>query len=403
MLLSDCRYVITQDAHRRIIEHASVRITDGRIAEIGPGLHPHEHEPVIDCSRKALLPGLINAHTHLGMADMRGLSDDQELHAWLERVYAAEATLTPERIEAATVHGMREALRTGTTTVADMFFTPDAVARAARAAGIRAIVGATVLRGHPLSATDLSLPPDEPRIQYALAPHAIYTTDEKTLRHIREEATSTGRRIFIHLSETRKERAEWKARTGLLPVEWLDRIGFLGPDVLAVHCAWLTKGELDILARHQVKVAHCPQSNMKLAGGSVMPLAEMRDRHIDVALGTDGVASNNALDMLREMHVCALLHKHHYWDPTVTSAQGVLDMVTRDASIALNIPGIGSIEPGKIADLITLDLDDPNLQPHDAARIVSHIVYAANGLNVADVLVDGEILLRDKRFTERAQ
>ena len=403
MLLSDCRYVVTQDAHRRVIEHASVRITDGRIAQIGPDLRPHDDEPVIDCSRKALLPGLINAHTHLGMAEMRGLSDDQELDAWLERVYATEATLTPESIENATAHGMREALRTGTTTVADMFFVPEAVARAARATGIRAIIGSTILNGHSLSAPDLSLPTDESRIQYALAPHAIYTTDEETLRRVRGEATRTGRRILIHLSETRKERAQWKIKTGLLPVEWLDRMGFLGPDVLTVHCVWLTKGELDILARHHVRIAHCPQSNMKLAGGGVMPLREMRDRGITVTLGTDSVASNNALDMLREMHVCALLHKHHYWDPAVTSAQGILDMVTCGASVALNLPEIGSIEPGKIADLITLDLDDLNLQPHDAARIVSHIVYAANGLNVTDVLVEGEVLLRDKRFTERAQ
>jgi 5-methylthioadenosine/S-adenosylhomocysteine deaminase len=332
------------------------------------------------------------------MAGMRGISDDQELHHWLEKIFAAEANLTPTDIERASEQGMRESLRFGTTTVADMYFAPAAVAKAAERTGVRAIIGSTFLKGHPLAAHDLALPHDQNRISFAFAPHAIYTTDEQLLKDIRAEATKTKRRILIHVCETRQERADWKAKHGMLPVEWLEKIGFLGPDVLAAHCAWITKHELDILAKHHVNVVHCPQSNMKLAGGGVMPLREMRERHITPALGTDGVASNNALDMFREMHVCALLHKHHYWDPTVTSAQMILDMATVDGATALNMPDIGSIEKGKIADLITLDLTDINLQPHSKETILSHAVYAAQGLNVQDVIVDGKVLLQNKQF-----
>ena len=398
LLLKDIRYLVTQDGARRVLERVSVRVEGDRIGEIAPDLAPRNDEVTIDCTDKILLPGLVNAHTHLGMTALRGISDDKELHEWLDRILAEERRLTPEAITAASRLGAREAVRNGTTTIVDMYYRPDAVATALRAVGVRAIIGATFLHGHPLSAEGLDLPDDDGRIRYALAPHSIYATDEILLRRVRGEAARTGRRIMIHLSETRKERAEWKAKTGLLPVEYLEKIGFLGPDVLAAHCVWLTKGELDILAKRGVKVAHCPQSNMKLAGGGVMPLREMRERGITVALGTDSAASNNALDMFREMHACALLHKHHYWDPTVVGAQEALDMATRNAAFALNIPDICSVEVGKKADLIALDLSDPNLQPHSAERIVSHLAYAANGMNVSDVIVDGEILLRDRKF-----
>jgi 5-methylthioadenosine/S-adenosylhomocysteine deaminase len=184
----------------------------------------------------------------------------------------------------------------------------------------------------------------------------------------------------------------------MLPVEYLDHIGFLGPDVLIAHAVWLTKRELDILAKRNVKVVHCPQSNMKLAGGGVMPLREMRERGITVALGTDSAASNNSLDMFREMHTCALLHKHHYWDPTAAAAQDVLDMATVQGAKVLGNDRIGSIEEGKLADVITLDATELNLQPLKKERIISHLVYAANGCNVAEVIVDGKLLLKDRKF-----
>lgn len=369
MLLQNCRYVVTQNPGREILEHTDVLIEDNRIAAVGRGL---DGSPRIDCSERIVMPGLINAHCHLGMTGLRGISDDRELDEWLAAMWERERRFSTENIRQSAALGIRESLRFGTTCVLDMFFRTDVV----RPDGIRYLGAEAIALGHPLSANG---PCGD-----ILGPHAIHTTDERILKQC-----SVGKLVTMHLSETRQERAEFVRKRGMLPVEYLDSIGFLSERVLLVHCVWLTKRELDIIARSGAKVVHCPQSNMKLASGGVMPLQEMRSRGITVALGTDGAASNNSLDMFREMHAAALLHKQHYWDPAAADAQYVLDLATLAGAKALGIEA-GSIERGKLADIITLDLTHPNLQPHDPGRIVSHLVYAAQGMNVSDVIVDGK-------------
>jgi len=378
-----------------VLENVDILIENSTIRAIGKNL---EGEPVIDCSARVVLPGLINCHTHLGMTTLRGVSDDKELKEWLTDVQEREAHFTDATIQEGNYLGIAEALRSGTTTIVDTFFREELAGNVAEELGIRFYGAPGILNNHPLADTSLTLPTSSGRITYCFGPHAIYTTDESTLKAVRKAATEQKALIMIHLSETRKERADCKRERGLLPVEYLESIGFLGRDVLLVHCTWLTKRELDMIKQHNAKVVHCPESNMKLAGGSCMPVQEMLERGITVALGTDGVVSNNNLDMFREMHVAALLHKHHYWDPTVTPAQQILDMATVNGAKALGRTDIGRIHPEMKADIITLDLNDLNLQPHDATRIVSHLIYAASGMNVAEVIIDGTLIIKEKVF-----
>ncbi len=403
MLLKNCRYLVTQNEFRDILENVDVLVEGNRIKQIGKDLNSKDDS--IDCSNRIVLPGLINAHMHLGMTSLRGFSDDKELKNWLREIVSEESRMKEsDFFESATI-GIRESLRTGTTTAVEMYSPITPVIRSAQKEGIRILAYISFFTAHgnvPENIVDvipklLDLPD---RIEMGLGPHSIYGCDDDFLNKIREFASNSEFPITIHVSETRKERADAKRQLGVLPVEHLNNLGFLGPDVLMAHCVWLTKGELDLLAKHDVKVVHCPQSNMKLAGGSVMPLKEMHERGITVALGTDSTASNNSLDMFREMHVCALLHKHHYWDSTSASAQKVLDMATVDGSKAVGKPDLGSIEEGKLADIITLDLSDENLRPHTKDRIVSHLVYSANGLNVSEVIVDGVVLLKDKLWVK---
>ena len=344
---------------------------------------------------------------HLGMTGLRGISDDKELEPWLKDIVAAEHMLSDKEILSGAHFGVVECLRTGTTTVCDMYDPMDVSIAAAKALGIRLVNLPNFFTVHrTLDAQEIptlvpSLRGLPSTITQGIAPHSIYGTDEKFLRAVTTYAAKESLLVHIHVAETRKERVMCKQKTGFLPVEYLNHIGFLHSNVMIAHAVWLTKHELDLLAKHEVKVVHCPQSNMKLAGGGVLALKEMMERKITVCLGTDSTASNNSLDMFRAMYVTALLHKHHYWDPTVANAQTVLDMATRNGARAIGREkDLGSIESGKIADIITLDLHDANLMPIDKKRVVSHLVYAAQGLNVAEVIVDGKLLLKEKMFVK---
>lgn len=401
MLLKNCRYVVTQNAKREILRDVDILIKDNHIERIGKNL---KGTPVINCKDRIVMPGLINCHTHIGMSFMRGISDDKELGLWLNDIITAEHKASKKEIEQGACIGLREAIRTGTTTVCDHYWEHDASPKIAAKLGIRLYFFQDFFTAHhELDASQIpKLLPDAKEwpgtIKLGLAPHSIYGTTEKFLRHARTYASEHKLLLHTHVAETRKERVECKAKTGKLPIEYLESLGFLNGDVMVAHAVWLTKGELDTLAKRKASVVHCPQSNMKLAGGGVMPLREMQERGINVALGTDSTASNNSLDMFREMHTAALLHKHHYWDGAAADAQSVLDMATINGAKAIHMPDLGSIENGKLADIITLDATDENLQPVDEKRIVSHIVYAANGLNVSEVIVDGNIVVRNKQL-----
>src|SRR5208337_2426471 len=240
-----------------------------------------------------------------------------------------------------------------------------------------------------------------PRIKFVVGPHAPYTCSADMLQWAKEYAEQQHAILHIHVAETRREQADMMKQHGMRVVEYLDKIGALSKNMLAAHCVWLTKSEVNLLAKSGVKVAHCPVSNMKLASGGVAPLPEMFDAGIPVALGTDGAASNNSLDMFETMKICALVHKAHRWDPTVLPAQKTLDLATIEAARALGVDReIGSIESGKRADIILLDANAPNLRPiHGGETVVSDLVYSASSGNVNTTIVDGRVLMENRIVT----
>jgi len=409
MLVKNCSWLLTQNVHRDILRDCSVLINDGRIVEVGDGLKTADI--VIDGAGKIALPGLINTHTHLSMVLLRGYADGMRLQDWLQTVWPVEARLTPEACYQGALLGCAEMIMSGTTTFMDMYFNMEDVARAVNESGLRAILSCGIIDLFDSAKAKAEQAKSRKffeylhtlgnsRIQFALAPHAPYTCSAETLLWAKEFAEKNGVIDNIHVAETRKEQADFQKIQGLRVVEYLDKIGALSNRLVAAHCVWLTKREVAILAKAGVGVAHCPVSNMKLASGGVAPLPEMFATGVAVGLGTDGAASNNSLDMFETMKVCALLHKAHRWNATVLDAQKTLDLATIEGARVLGLQGdIGSIEVGKKADIIMLDMHSPNLNPiHGKETVVSDLVYSASPKNVATTIVDGQLLMLNRQL-----
>ena len=407
--IKGCSWILTQDESRRILRGCSVYIYDGRIVEVKERI-PVEAEYTVDGSRRLLMPGLINTHTHLPMTLVRGYADDMELKDWLEgRIWPLEKRLTASHCYAGALLGCLEMIKTGTTTFVDMYWFSEEVAKAAYEAGLRAVVSCGMIdsfnpelrerqmergKGFIRFVKELK----DPRIQAALGPHAPYTCSPELLSASKAIADQEGLLIHIHIAESRGEQAEFERRFGVREVNYLDKIGFLGGNVLAAHCVWLTKMELKLLAEKGVKISHCPVSNAKVAQGGVSPIPEALEYGVTVSLGTDGAASNNCLDLFETIKFAALIHKHHRWDPKVMPAKKLLDLATIKGAEALRMDGeVGSIKVGKRADLILIDMRNPSLTPiHSNSTIASHLVYASKGINVDTVIVDGRILMLNK-------
>ena len=402
MLIKDCSYVITQNPKREIIKDTDVLIEGDRIVEIGKNLERGGR--IIDGKSKALLPGFINTHTHLAMTLFRGYADDMQLQAWLQdRIWPVEAKLNRDYCYSGTLLGMLEFIKSGTTTFHDMYFFGDAVKEASQNSGIRTVFSQGVLDfptcefKNPEEAFGLFKKLVKHKSELFtpnIGTHAPYTCSRETLLRAKDLAKEHDSRIHTHVSETRKEVNDSLKQHKKRPVEYLNDIGFLGSEILVAHAGWVTKGEVRMFGETGTKVSHCPISNMKLAVGAVIPIPEMFEYDVVVSLGTDSAASNNNMDMLEEMKVAALLQKAHRWDPTLLPAQRALDMATIDGAKALGMEGeIGSIEVGKKADLILLDLAKSHMVPNH--NVVSNIVYSASGQDVETTIVNGEVLMEE--------
>jgi 5-methylthioadenosine/S-adenosylhomocysteine deaminase len=403
--------VVTVDAQRRVIPDGAVAIGGGRILAVGPAAEVeagYGGKEVLDAGGGIVLPGLINAHTHAPMVLFRGIADDLKLMDWLQKyIFPAEAkNVTAEFVKAGTRLAALEMIRSGTTTFVDMYYFEDQVAEAAKEAGMRAVAGETILEfpapdnktvADALAYTDRFLKrwAGDPLIVAAVAPHSTYLANPETLRASRALADRYGAPILIHLSESADEQAQIKERYKKTPTEHLRDLGILRKGLLGAHGIWLTAGDRAILKEAGAGVAHCPQSNMKISSGPA-PVREMLAEDLRLGLGTDGAASNNDLDMFEEMLTAALLAKHVSGDPTVAPAAAVLEMATRGGARALGMEDrLGSLEVGKRADLIVVDLAAPRLHPlYDA---VSHLVYAAKGADVRHVVVEGKVVMRDRK------
>jgi len=388
----------------------SVRVEDGRIVEIGKRTST-QADRVLNAEGMILLPGLVNTHTHVPMVIFRGYADDMPLQEWLsEKIWKLEPNMTRETCSWATMLGCLEMIASGTTCFNDMYFFVEEVARGVEKSGMRAVLSGVILdfssdpklqRENARRILDLLKGMRNPLITAAIAPHAAYSCSEETLFWAKETADKEQLLVHTHIAETKTEQADIEEKRGLKVVEYLDKIGFLGPNVIGAHCVWLSTNELKLLSRSGTKVAHCPVSNMKLAVGAAAPVPEMIRNEIRVGLGTDGAASNNTLDMFETMKFCALLHKHSRWDPTAISAQTALDLATIEGARVIGMEKqIGSIEVGKAADLILVDTRYPNLMPiHGRDTVISDLVYSARGTNVDTTIVNGRILMERHRFT----
>jgi 5-methylthioadenosine/S-adenosylhomocysteine deaminase len=405
--------VVTVDAARRVIPDGAVAVAGGRIAAVGPAAEivaRYQGREVLDAGGGIVLPGLINAHTHAPMVLFRGIADDLKLMDWLQKyIFPAEArNVTAEFVKAGTRLAALEMIRSGTTTFVDMYYFEDQVAEAAKEAGMRTVAGETLIEfpapdnktiADALAYTDRFLKrwAGDPLVIPAVAPHSTYLANPDTLKAARALADTYGAPILVHLSEAPDERTQIQERYKKTSTEHLRDLGVLRKGVLGAHGVWLTPGDRAILREAGAGVAHCPQSNMKTTSGPA-PVREMLAEGLRLGLGTDGAASNNDLDMFEEMLTAALLAKHVTGDPTAAPAAAVLEMATLGGARALGLEDrLGSLEAGKRADLVVVDLRAARLHPlYDP---VSHLVYAAKGADVRHVVVEGKVVLRDRQVT----
>jgi 5-methylthioadenosine/S-adenosylhomocysteine deaminase len=403
--------VVTMDGTRTIYDDGTIAVTGNSIVSVGPRGEmeaKYASSETIDARGKLVMPGFINGHTHVPMTLFRGLHDDVTLDDWLRKyIFPAEAkNVTEEFVRWGTRLAAAEQIRSGVTTFADMYYFEDAVAEETKAAGMRGVLGETVIdfpapdnknAAAMLSYTETFLKKwqGDSLIHAAVAPHSIYTCSRKTL----EDASSLARRyhapILIHVAEMKKEWEDSEKQNGASPVQYLERIGVLGPDVLAAHCIFVDATDRKILAERHVGCVHNASSNMMLASG-VSPVPEMRAEGVAVGLGTDGPAgSNNDLDLMEEMDLAAKLAKITKMDPLALNARAVVEMATIDGAKALHMEKeIGSLEAGKKADMILITLDHPNAVP--MYDIYAQLAYALKASDVETVIIGGRVVMRDR-------
>jgi len=406
ILIKDAAILTQND--KREQRHGDLYIEDQKIVQISDKPLSVEAEYIINGKNKLVMPGLINTHTHIPMTLLRGYSDDMLLKDWLKkRIWPIEAKLDSNSVEAGTNLGLLEMIASGTTTFLDMYFFEDTIAKTTKKAGVRGFLGFPVIDfDNPECSYNELFPKceqfirtwkDDDLVTPVIAPHGTYTCGPESLHKSKELSEKYDLLLHIHCSETREEVYDIQKQYGLRPVEQLKKYGLLFEKMVLAHCGWITKNEVLDIKNGGAKVSHNPVSNMKIGTGGYTPIPELLEANVPIGLGTDGAASNNVLDMFDTMKFCALIHKQHRWDPSILPAQTVVDFATIGGAACLGIEKeIGSIEEGKKADIILLDLHKPHFTPRH--NLVSHIVYAARGSDVCTTIVNGKPIMIDHTF-----
>lgn len=404
--------VLTVDDTGTFIENGALAIKGREIAAVGTAkdLQGWQAEETHDAQGKLIMPGLVNAHTHLPMSLFRGLADDLPLEQWLqEHIFPAEAKfINSESVRAGARLSVAEMLLSGTTTCCDGYFLARDVADAVARTGLRTVLGQGVI---DFPAPGVADPKENIRVAESFVEHcqgcsplilpsifchAPYTCSSETLQAAKAAANRLGVLFQIHVAETRTEVQQCLQDHGCSPVQYLAQLGLLDRNSLLIHAVWVDEADIEAIAHHNARVVHCPQSNMKLASG-ISPVGRMLSDDIVVGLGTDGCASNNDLDLFGEMDLAAKLQKVHQLDPTAMNAHTVVRMATIDGARTLGLEqDIGSLEVGKQADLIMIDFTQPHLTPMYHPE--SHLVYAAKGSDVEDVMIGGQWVVRNRRL-----
>ncbi len=385
-------------------------IKNDLIFEINDEIAEDNVNKIIDATDKILLPGFINTHTHLSMTLFRGLADDLSLDEWLnDNIWPMEANLNGNYCYIGALLGAIELIKSGTTTFSDMYFYMEDVAKAVEESGIRGVLSYGMIDFGDEEKRKAEIEKNmnlfknchntaDGRIKVFFGPHSPYTASEELLKEVRKLADENDMKIHIHVSETQKEINDVSSEKGLRPFEYLDSIGFLGPDVVCAHSVWLSDEEIEIIKKHDVKVSHNPCSNMKLASG-ISPVSKLLENDICVAIGTDGASSNNNLDIIEELKTASLLQKVSTLDPKALTSDEAIAMGTINGAKALGLDDeIGSIEVGKKADLILIDTNNANMVP-DSSILSSNVIYSANGSNVDTTICNGQILMENKKLT----
>jgi 5-methylthioadenosine/S-adenosylhomocysteine deaminase len=403
--------VVTMDTTRRVLSPGSVAIDGPSIVGVDVPdriASSFKGRDTIDAKGRVVMPGLINTHTHAPMVLYRGLGDDLALMDWLQKyIFPAEAkTVSPAFVRTGTELAALEMIRSGTTSYVDMYYFEEEIARATKAAGLRGVLGQTIIEfpvpdakttAEGLARTERFIREfqKDDLIVPAIAPHSVYTLDAGTLTKSRDLATKYGVPILIHLAETEDETRLSTERHKARPVAALTALGFWGPQTVAAHGVWIEPDEITVLEKHRVGVSHNPESNMKLASGTA-PVQAYLKAGVAVGLGTDGAASNNDLDMFEAMRQAAFLHKLTSRDPRAVSARTALEMATvGGARVIGRETRLGSLEAGKLADVLVVRMDQPRQTPmYDP---ISHLVYVTRGDDVETTIVNGRVLMRDRR------
>lgn len=407
--------IVTLDNSDSYYPDGTIIIEDGRISNLGPGSEITPEGHIIDMKKKIVLPGFVNTHTHTASPLFRGMADDLSLMDWLKKaLWPAEKNLTGEVVYWGSSLTCLEFIQSGITTFADQYFFSKSVGAAVERTGLRGFIAPSVFtNGTPETEDSIQAAVDfiekyegreeETHIYPCIGPHAPYSCSDEVLKTVAGIAAEKNLIIHTHISETMDENRQIYEETGLTPTQYMESMGIMENRVLAAHCIHLNHKDMEIIKKRNVKVSYNPISNLKLVSG-IMPLKELMERNITVSIGTDGAQSNNSLDLLRDLKTGVLIQKQQYNDATFFSAGEALKMITINGARALNMEHeIGSLEKGKKADIISIDIKSANMNPLHRltqSNIYSAIVYSASGSDVSDVMVDGKFLMKEKKLVD---